>query len=116
MDLSKDLQSMKEELASSSPLYLRLPTAASPRHTGTLAFRNSVFHPDCADDEVGGVEQRSVSVIEMDDDFPAGSPKRQSVEAQELDLGQDTQRQTVLPSDRTIPWRQNERDDQKFKK
>lgn len=95
---------MKEELASSSPLYLRLPTAASPRHTGTLGFRNSVFRPNGADDDASA-DRRRVSVIEMDDNFPASSPKRPSEEAHELDLCQDTQRQTVLPSDRTNRWR-----------
>jgi hypothetical protein len=59
MDLSKGLQSMKDDqLSCSSPLYRRLPTSPSPDQKGEIKLRKSMFHEKKMDDARKARNQR----------------------------------------------------------
>ena len=79
-DLSKDLQSMKDELlacSTCSPIYPRLRKAVSPNlNRRNIDFRNSVFQTkDYEDEEVVNFEKfgdrQRVSLIDLESNIKA---------------------------------------------
>ena len=83
---------MKDELSSSSPLYLRLPTTTSPDHQDHIEYIGDIFYPECTDyaeievQKIGDDEGvRAISIIDMDNFVSLEGDQEQETEDNELD-------------------------------